>query len=200
MRTLEFTRSAIWPLILGCWVGMGFPAAADPPPAKSPVGNAAPSPAPPNGVGSQFELTYWNSVSDSEDRHQLEAYLAQYPNGTFNGLARAKIAALDRRGASNATQDSSLTPAAGPVLAAVAPPQPESAGTESAGTNSPAVTEVPVSAAVDASTPAPAPASAPRQSTMSPSLGEQLRALGQSQGPGPKAAPSAPLDQCVKSS
>lgn len=226
MRTLEFTRSAIWPLILACSVGIGFPAAADPPPVKSAGSNAAPSPASPNGVGSQFELSYWNSVSASEDRHQLEAYLAQYPNGTFSGLALAKIAALDRRGASSATQDSSLAPAVAPALAAAAPSPPESGDAdppaatdlpvaaatasapapapapvpvlaaaapsrpESAGANSPAATEVPVAV----SAPAPGP------STLPPSLAEQLRALGQSQGLGPKAAPPAPLDQCVKSS
>ncbi|MET0361140.1 MAG: hypothetical protein ABW048_05225 [Sphingobium sp.] len=47
-----------------------------------------------NGTGTPFELTFWESVANSNDRAQYEAYLAQYPTGTFSGLARAKIASL----------------------------------------------------------------------------------------------------------
>lgn len=52
--------------------------------------------APINGVGSQFELVYWQSVAATDDPAQIGAYLSQYPNGTFGLLARAKLAALDR--------------------------------------------------------------------------------------------------------
>ncbi len=48
------------------------------------------------GVGTPFELTFWQSVATSEDRAQYEAYLAQYPAGTFSALARAKSAAIDK--------------------------------------------------------------------------------------------------------
>lgn len=208
MRTLNFARSAIWLLILGCWVGIGFPAVADPRAVTPSAGDPAESSALSNGVGSQFELVFWQSVSPSEDRHQLEAYLAQYPNGTFSGLARAKIAALDRRDASNTARNSSLAATVVPPLAAAA-----SSRSESAGDDLSAVTELPA-AAVPAAPPAvvapveivkptlppAAPAATPwasaptpGQSSMLPSLAEQLRALGQSQGRRPEVAPSPPI-------
>ncbi|MDE2621429.1 MAG: hypothetical protein KGL54_14815, partial [Sphingomonadales bacterium] len=46
------------------------------------------------GVGSQFELVFWQSVATSEDIGQYEAYLSRYPEGTFAALARAKIERL----------------------------------------------------------------------------------------------------------
>ncbi len=47
-----------------------------------------------NGVGTPFELAFWQSVAGSDDPAVYEAYLAQYPSGTFSGLAKAKLAAL----------------------------------------------------------------------------------------------------------
>ncbi|MDT0508833.1 hypothetical protein [Novosphingobium sp. MMS21-SN21R] len=46
------------------------------------------------GVGTQFELTFWQSVTGSDDPAVYEAYLQQYPAGTFSGLAKAKVANL----------------------------------------------------------------------------------------------------------
>lgn len=46
------------------------------------------------GVGSQFELTFWQSVESGNDPALYEAYLAQYPNGTFSTVARVKLARL----------------------------------------------------------------------------------------------------------
>lgn len=47
-----------------------------------------------NGVGTPFELAFWQSVAGSDDPAVYEAYLAQYPSGTFIGLAKAKLATL----------------------------------------------------------------------------------------------------------
>ena len=47
-----------------------------------------------NGVGSPFELAFWQSVAGSDDPAVYDAYLQQYPAGTFAGLARAKLAPL----------------------------------------------------------------------------------------------------------
>jgi hypothetical protein len=106
-------------------------------------GSAAPAG---NGVGSAFELTFWQSIATSEDRAQYEAYLTQYPAGTFSALARAKIAAIDRaRGVA--------APAA-PVPAPVAAPAPSPAPV-AAEPAAPAPASAPVAAA------APAPAAAP---------------------------------------
>ncbi|NNE25160.1 MAG: hypothetical protein HKN11_21375 [Rhizobiales bacterium] len=41
-----------------------------------------------------LELSYWNTIKDSNSPTLLESYIAQYPNGTFVGLARAMISAL----------------------------------------------------------------------------------------------------------
>lgn len=62
-----------------------------------------------NGVGSPFELAFWQSVSGSDDPAVYEAYLQQYPAGTFSGLARAKVASLHKP-----------TPAVAPPVAAPA--------------------------------------------------------------------------------
>ncbi len=122
------------------------------PPAPPPVyaGETA------NGVGSQFELLFWQSVAGSEDRNQYEAYLAQYPRGTFSGLARAKIALLDRAGRTAAAPLPSVAipaPAASPPPASPPPAM---------------VTEAPP----------PATGAAP-EGTLT--LAQQLRELGRSQ-------------------
>lgn len=96
----------------------------------------------PNGVGSAFELTFWQSVTGSEDPASYEAYLARYPDGTFSGLARARIAAIQR---SMAAQPATApAPAAAPAPAPM--PQPV-----------PAVLTAPPTAAPLAPTPAAAP-------------------------------------------
>ena len=46
------------------------------------------------GIGSQFELAFWQSVESGNDSALYEAYLAQYPNGTFAAVARVKLAKL----------------------------------------------------------------------------------------------------------
>lgn len=93
------------------------------------------------GVGSQFELTYWQSVEGGNDPALYEAYLAQYPNGTFAAVARLKLAKL--------RQPSAPAPAAALVMPAP-PPAP---------TPPPAPAIVTASAAPPAlATPAPVPA------------------------------------------
>ncbi|WP_295531149.1 hypothetical protein [Novosphingobium sp. Chol11] len=42
-------------------------------------------------AGGQADLIFWQSVSDSNDRAQYEAYLAAFPQGLFARLAQAKI-------------------------------------------------------------------------------------------------------------
>ncbi|MCY1672402.1 hypothetical protein OVA07_15450 [Novosphingobium sp. SL115] len=66
-----------------------------------------------NGVGTPFELTFWQSVAGSDDPALYEAYLQQYPAGTFSALARVKVTNLRK------TVVETPVPAAGPVVAAV---------------------------------------------------------------------------------
>ncbi len=74
------------------------------------------------GVGSQFELTYWQSVESGNDAALYEAYLAQYPNGTFAPVARVKLAKL--RQTASATSPTSA-PTAAPATAPIQPAPPQ---------------------------------------------------------------------------
>jgi hypothetical protein len=41
---------------------------------------------------SALDLAFWNSIKDSSNRADFEAYLARFPQGTFAGLARNRLA------------------------------------------------------------------------------------------------------------
>jgi len=57
-----------------------------------------------------FELEFWNSVKDSPDPGAYEAYLAQYPQGTFAPLAKWRISKLsDRQGDAKVSSVKSTT-------------------------------------------------------------------------------------------
>lgn len=234
------SRSALaGSLLIGCWAGIGTAVMAAP----ADVRVVAPAPdsgaeksSDATGAGSQFELTFWQSVSSSEDADQLQAYLARYPNGTFSGLARAKIAALSRH---SAAPSAGATPSA---AAPVTPPAASAAIMSKADAVPPAKADdgdlvgsaaaIPGAAEAVVRTPVPAaqgaapakPASVPAKvvklaplppqpveaapaaaavsvsttasttagsgASVPPSLAQQLRALGQSQGhrPEPVAA------------
>lgn len=108
-----------------------------------------------NGVGSQFEMTFWQSVQSSNDPTMFEAYLAQYPNGTFHLLAKAKVAALARAAAPqvSATPVVAAVPAA-PLLAAPLPVAPLAASPLPAPLAVTAPAALPVAAPVAAVVPA----------------------------------------------
>lgn len=77
-----------------------------------------------NGVGTAFELAFWQSVTGSDDATLYEAYLQQYPAGTFSALARAKVASL-RKGAAPAIAAAPqvpLPPMPAPVVPAMTAP------------------------------------------------------------------------------
>ncbi|KAI5913041.1 hypothetical protein PA01_18595 [Azoarcus sp. PA01] len=48
----------------------------------------------PKDSAEQYELTFWDSIKDSEHASDYEAYLKAYPNGRFAPLARARIERL----------------------------------------------------------------------------------------------------------
>lgn len=180
MRTNRFRLIA--PVLAGALIAV----TAAPVEAQTAVPAAAPAP---NGVGSAFELTFWQSVTGSEDVASYEAYLARYPDGTFSGLARARIAAIQR---ATVVQPA---PAAAPTVAPAPAPQP-----------APAVLTMPASkaplaptptAAVVTSTPAAAPV-ALAEAAPSPMarLLAQLRAANGEPAPQPAlvaATPAQPL-------
>lgn len=61
--------------------------------ASAPAPNVA-QPAPPPTDPATLELALWESVKDSKNADELQAYLEQYPNGRFAGVARARLKSL----------------------------------------------------------------------------------------------------------
>ncbi|MBR1120479.1 caspase family protein [Bradyrhizobium lablabi] len=57
---------------------------------------------------SDVEIEFWRSIKDSNKVEELNAYLSNYPNGTFKPLALARIAAL-QDGPSTATRNLTAT-------------------------------------------------------------------------------------------
>jgi hypothetical protein len=62
------------------------------------------TPAVASGPVSEVELEFWRSVKDSNKPEELNAYLTNYPSGTFKSIALARIAAL-QDGPSTATRN-----------------------------------------------------------------------------------------------
>lgn len=66
--------------------------------AAAPITPAMPTTAPATQVDkSVMELAFWNGIKDSSDATMYEAYLEQYPQGTFAPLARAKVKKLNSK-------------------------------------------------------------------------------------------------------
>jgi hypothetical protein len=49
------------------------------------------APSSPDASGQAMELSFWESIKDSSEAEDFEAYLEQYPEGTFARLARRRI-------------------------------------------------------------------------------------------------------------
>lgn len=80
----------------------------------------------PKNSAEQFELAFWNSVKDSKQISDYEAYLKAYPKGRFAPLARARIDQL-RASAPQVPAQAAQPPPAKP--AATRPPEPKPAET-----------------------------------------------------------------------
>ena len=65
---------------------------------------ASNAPVVPSGPASEVELEFWRSIKDSNKPEELNAYLTNYPNGTFKSIALARIASL-QDGPSTATRN-----------------------------------------------------------------------------------------------
>lgn len=149
-----------------------------------------------NGVGTPFELAFWQSVGTSDDPALYEAYLQQYPQGTFATLARAKVVAL-RQGATTPTAPAAPAPVAAPVapIPAAAPnPVAAPAATLPAQAVGPAL-----AMAAPLTVPGTVAATAPVANI---ALGQMLADLARSQQtPAPAVAtpPATPLPAAVAS-
>ena len=63
------------------------------------------------------EIAFWETVRDSKNPAEVQAYLDQYPNGTFAAIARVRLAGL-QRSAPAAPATARPAPAAKPAAAA----------------------------------------------------------------------------------
>ncbi len=66
----------------------------NPTPAAGGQAEAPNTPAVTASAASEVELEFWRSIKDSNKVEELNAYLTNYPNGTFKSLALARIASL----------------------------------------------------------------------------------------------------------
>ncbi len=85
----------------------------------APAPSAVAAPAPESSVRAAFELEMWRSVKASMNVAEYEAYLDQFPEGTFSALARSRLAALK----SDETEVAAVVPPPDPPPAR--PPAPE---------------------------------------------------------------------------
>ena len=67
-------------------------------PAVTAAAASAPVPVPaaqqPSPASSQVEVVFWQSIANSTNPAEFEAYLRRFPNGVFSELAQARLAAL----------------------------------------------------------------------------------------------------------
>jgi len=74
----------------------------------------------------EMEITYWKSIENSKQASDYQAYLEQFPNGTFAGLARNRLASLGQGAPREQPAVPKVQePAAAPVVTKPAPePEP----------------------------------------------------------------------------
>lgn len=115
------------------------------------------------GVGSQFELSFWQSVESGNDPALYEAYLERYPTGTFAVVARVKLARLRQQAAPTAPAAApAMVPApASPPVATAAAPQPALAAPAPAHNQLATVRVAPVPPAPKPAPPPPPPPAPP---------------------------------------
>ncbi|WP_143752247.1 caspase family protein, partial [Burkholderia sp. SRS-W-2-2016] len=95
----------------------------------------------PKDSSEQYEITFWESIKDSNYPGDYEAYLKAYPNGRFAPLAHARI---DRLRAAAASNPAANAPPAAPAAHApqtqtqTPPPAPAQAARPAAPANAPA--------------------------------------------------------------
>ena len=65
--------------------------------------------------GVSDDRVFWESVKDSRDVNEVKAYLEQFPRGIFAGIARARVAALDKAAPQVVITKPPQTPAPTPI-------------------------------------------------------------------------------------
>ncbi|MGJ7915065.1 formylglycine-generating enzyme family protein [Massilia sp. LXY-6] len=106
-------------------IAMTAPAGAAVVPARTQSGDVQLAGVVPKNSAEQFELAFWNSIKDSKQAGDYEAYLHAYPKGRFAVLAWARIQQL--KAAPPQASAPAPAPATAPRAAAVAPRPAEAA-------------------------------------------------------------------------
>ncbi|MFL9961932.1 SUMF1/EgtB/PvdO family nonheme iron enzyme [Paraburkholderia sediminicola] len=113
----------------------------------------------PKDSSEQYEITFWNSIKDSNYPADYEAYLKAYPNGRFATLAHARIDRLRAAASAAPAAAPPAAPAAAPAQQTARPAAPaiapSSASTPEHAHTAPAPTPAPPPAAAVAQKPAP---------------------------------------------
>ena len=99
-------------------------------PAETPAVAAAPAPAPRPAPAAparddRAELLFWESVRDSGDPADLEAYVARYPDGTFAELAHNRLAGMRNRPSITVVAPAQPRPQPAPQVQPQVQPQPQ---------------------------------------------------------------------------
>jgi formylglycine-generating enzyme required for sulfatase activity len=121
-------RSILFGLMAVTMTATMAPAAAAVAPVRAQAGDLQLAGVVPKNSAEQFELAFWNSIKDSKQVSDYEAYLHAYPKGRFAALARARIQQL--KAAPPAQQPAAQPapqPAAQPAKPADSKPAPEQA-------------------------------------------------------------------------
>ena len=123
----------------------------------------------PKDSSEQYEITFWNSIKDSNYPADYEAYLKAYPNGRFVTLAHARIDRL-RAAASNPATVAAPAAAAAPASPSLTPAPQAARPTTPA---SVPAQEHPHAAATPVASAPAAPLAAQKPATHPPAAGEQ---------------------------
>ncbi|HEY2608153.1 SUMF1/EgtB/PvdO family nonheme iron enzyme [Paraburkholderia sp. RL18-103-BIB-C] len=81
----------------------------------------------PKDSSEQYEITFWNSIKDSNYPADYEAYLKAYPNGRFATLAHARIDRLRAAASAAPAAAAPAAPAAAPAQQTARPAAPANA-------------------------------------------------------------------------
>jgi len=98
-------------------------AAREPRPAPQAIVAKAASAGP---AGATAEIAFWESVRDSRNPAELQAYLQQYPSGAFAALAQARLTTLGHQPPSAAVPAAATVAMAQPAVAKTGAPRSES--------------------------------------------------------------------------
>lgn len=101
------------------------------------------------------EIAFWNTIKDSQDARDFQAYIENYPNGAFNKLARIRISNLPDPSKARAA---AVVPPAAMAPAAVAPAPVAPTAPDAVAKLTPAASPTAVASLAPAAVPSKTPA------------------------------------------